>query len=513
MHIIPKPTQITQIENGEIFALTSEQKISSQADCKHLAESLNAFIAEALAYRLAETQNPDEAAISIFIDKNLTHLEDGGYQITVSQDHIQLNAYQEPGLFYAIQTLKQIIHQAAQGDQCRIPALEIEDQPQYRYRGFMFDVGRHFFGKDEVMRLIDLAALHKLNIFHWHLTEDQGWRIEIEAFPRLTEIGAWRSATGKNKTPHGGFYTQEDVREVVRYAAERYIMVIPEIDMPGHIRSAIAAYPHLGCTGEENPVATRFGIHKDIACAGKESTYEFLEQVLDEIIDLFPGSVIHLGGDEAPKKRWKACPDCQAKIKNAGLEDEEGLQGYFTNRMVKYLREKGKRVQTWNESLYSEQLDPDVVVQFWMERGGAKRMVQAINSGRQTVVSEFFHTYLDYPYGMTPLRKTFRFDPILKGIHPENAGNILGIEAPLWTEFVRDQARIDYQVFPRLSAVAELAWSDPQEKDYADFKTRLATFCRLLDHYQVGYASLHSVDPNRWQAFWQIIGHITNIFK
>jgi hexosaminidase len=386
----------------------------------------------------------------------------------------------------------------------RIPCLVIEDWPRFRWRGFMFDEGRHFHGKQTVRQLLDLMALHKLNVFHWHLTEDQGWRIEIKKYPRLTEVGARRAGTNKtilgkrhDGIPHGGFYTQEEIREIVAYAAERHITVVPEIEIPGHSLAALAAYPELSCTGGPFEVATHFGIFPDIYCAGKESTFTFLQDVLDEMMQLFPSPYIHIGGDEAPKKRWIACPDCQRRIREQGLEDEHALQVYITNRIGKYLESKGRRLMGWNQIL-EPGLSKDAVVQYWF--GDQKKLVEAIKIERRKVVmSTYLDTYLDHSYSLMPLSRAYRYDPVPPGFSAEDEACILGLEFPLWTEWVPTRARLDYQAFPRLTAMAETGWTPKEQKDYTDFRKRLEGFLERLDRLGIGYAPLKDVEPG-WLA-------------
>jgi hexosaminidase len=364
-----------------------------------------------------------------------------------------------------------------------------------------FDVCRHFFDKNQVKRYIDLLALHKLNVLHWHLTEDQGWRIEIKKYPHLTEVGAWRTGTATgfgrkqhNGIPHGGFYTQDDIREIIAFAAARHITIVPEIEIPGHSLAALAAYPELSCTGGPFEVATRFGIFPDIYCAGKEATFQFLQDVLDEVLVLFPSPVIHIGGDEAPKKRWKNCPDCQRRIHDEGLKDEHALQVYVTNRIATYLESKGRRLMGWNQIL-EPGLAQDAIVHFWL--GDRKRLVSAIKeSRRQVVMSTYLDTYLDHAYSLMPLSRAYRYDPILPGLNAEEENCILGLEFPLWTEWVPTRARLDYQTYPRLTAMAETAWTPKEQKDITSFNCRLAAFLERLDRIGIRYAPLREVEPS-----------------
>jgi hexosaminidase len=339
-----------------------------------------------------------------------------------------------------------------------------------------------------------------MNVFHWHLTEDQGWRIEIQQYPRLTEVGARRAGTQvggylsarQDDRPHGGYYSQEDLREVVEYAAERFITIVPEIEMPGHSTAALAAYPELSCRGEPIEVATRFGIHKEIFCAGKEQTFAFLEGVLDEVMAVFPGAVIHIGGDEVRKTRWKSCPDCQARMRAEGLADVGDLQDYFVRRIAAHLASKGRRAMGWNQILHDD-LAPEVICQYWAL--GLGEVLEHARADRDVVMSPALKTYLDYDYSLTPLRQAYAYEPIPARLEAEHHGHVLGLEAPLWTEFVPTLDRMDWQTYPRLTAYAEVGWSPGRKRDYADFRARLAPFLERLDLLGVRYAPLAEVDP------------------
>jgi hexosaminidase len=402
-----------------------------------------------------------------------------GYAMDVTPSGITLTAAGPAGMAYAEETLRQL--RAGAGD--ALPCMRIEDGPRFPWRGFMLDESRHFQGGAQVRKILDAMALLKMNVFHWHLTDDQGWRMEIRAHPLLTEVGSRRDGSrrdfrreGHDGVPHAGFYTQAEIRGIVEYAAERHITVVPEIEMPGHALSALAAYPRLGCTGGPYRVATGPGINGDVLCVGRESTHAFIQDVLEEVMECFPGELIHIGGDEAPRDRWKACPDCRRLARENG-RDAGAVQVLFTNRVASFLRARGRRAVGWDEIL-APGLEPGAVVQWW--RPGAARLRDALRSGHDVILSPFFDLYLDHSYSLTPLRKAHRFTAGTRRERQEGYGRILGIEAPLWSEFVWSPRRLDYQVFPRLCAYAETGWSGGGVGDYKDFERRVEAFLPSL---------------------------------
>jgi hexosaminidase len=348
----------------------------------------------------------------------------------------------------------------------------------FEYRGFMLDSVRHMQSIEEIKKLIDTLPLLKINKFHWHLTDDQGWRFESERFPQLNSA-AERPYSDFGKTyvnePHGKLYTKDEMREIVAYCAERGIEVVPEFDIPGHTSALLHAYPHLSCNEEPIEVKTCQGIFTDILCAGKDETFETVFDILADIIEIFPSEYIHIGGDEAPKKRWKECPDCQKRIKDEGLRNEEELQGWFTNKVVEFLESRGRKAIVWNESLKSG-LVKNSLVQMWMDR--KKDSVAYANKGGKIIVSDFFHYYCDYPYGMTPLKKTYNYDPILKGI--KNKNSVVGVEAPIWTEYINNFDHLCYMCFPRFTAVAETGWTEKENKNADDFCRRFEKYSAIL---------------------------------
>lgn len=508
--LIPQPQELHNRE-GE-FVLRENTIILSDLENHPNAVYLRDLLKPATGYPFPIEQAAKGAGPSIrlkLID-NPPDLGDEGYILEVSQASIDISALTPVGIFHGIQTLRQLLPAEIEsgkfvpGSIWKVPCLRIVDWPRFSWRGFMLDEGRHFLGLDNVLRILDLMALHKLNIFHWHLTEDQGWRLEIKSEPRLTEVGAWRGGTANSLLgkpdgiPHGGFYTQQQVCQVVAYAASRHILVVPEIEMPGHCLAALASYPELSCTGKQFEVAQRFGIKFDVFCAGKESVFRFLEAVLEEVLELFPSPFIHIGGDEVPKKRWKACPDCMQLLKGEKLDDMEHLQLYFTNRVAAFLSRRGRRIIGWNQAMKPGLLE-EALIQYWA--GDKKVMRDAVIAGRQVIMSPFLETYLDHSYDLTPLKRAYRFEPSFLADGMDES-NILGLEAPLWTEFVPNQRRQDYQVFPRLCAFAETGWSARKGKDYQDFLTRLNGFLQRLDQRGVGYAPPEVWDPGRIQRFF-----------
>lgn len=502
--IIPKPNVIKRYD-GTINARWLE-KIDNYTENSDLGDYARKILTETALMEIDKKMD-QKRSVTLRIDKNLKQIDEEGYKLTINDDGVLIRATNDAGIFYGLQSLKQLLKHG----EGIVPHMEIIDSPRFKWRGFMLDECRHFHGIDVVKEMLDAMAMIKLNVFHWHLTEDQGWRIEIKKYPKLTEIGSKRSFTQiggwisrKNDgTPHEGYYTQEEIREVVQYARDRYITVVPEIEMPGHCSAAIAAYPELGCTGAKINVPTNFGIKKDIYCAGREHTFEFLTDVLDEVIELFPSEVIHIGGDEVPKSRWKHCDDCQRRIHDEGLEDEDALQVYFTNRISKYLESKGRRAMGWNEIL-DDGLAEGAIGQWWAR--DKKKVLAHLRNGRDFVMSRIWYAYIDYRYELIPLWKSYKFDPVPKDLEEKYHEHVLGFEAPMWTEWVPDTGRLYWQTFPRLIALAEVGWTEPGEKDYKDFKGRLHPVLEDLEDIGVKSATVEESEPgllkrilNKWK--------------
>ena len=422
-----------------------------------------------------------DASTAIRIERAAGYAPEG-YALTIGGEGIAIEASAAAGAFRALTTLRQLAPADCERpgrcpDGWTLPAVHIEDAPQYAHRGLLLDVCRHFMEVAFVEQVLDGLALHKFNTLHWHLTEDQGWRIQIEAYPKLTETGAWR--TEDDGSTHGGFYTKEDIRHLVEYAAQRHITIIPEIELPGHSRAALAAYPELGCTGEALPVPNDWGVYKDIYCAGDEQTFAFLEQVLTEVLELFPSEYIHIGGDEAPKVRWEACAKCQRRMHTHGLPDEHALQSYFIGRIGDWLAERGRKIIGWDEILEGG-LPEGATVQSWRGLDGARA---AIASGHDAILSPTSHCYLDYPLEATDLEEVYGFNP---GEVSGGPGRVLGGEVNLWSEHA-PQHLVESKVYPRATAFAEVMWTAPERRNFEGFLDRLDAHYDRMDRMGIDY--------------------------
>lgn len=431
--------------------------------------------------------------------------EDGpeAYALRVGSDGLHLSG-PPAGLARGAATLAQVLEQHPH----ILPALDIRDYPRFPHRGLMLDVSRHFMPLPEVKRLIDEMAALKLNVFHWHLTDDHGWRIEIQWYPKLTEVGAWRERTRRghysddpaqfDDTPHGGFYTQDEIRELVAYAAERHISVIPELDLPGHSQAALAAYPELSCSGKAVPVGDNWGINEAVYCT-RESTFAFLEGVLEEVMALFPSRTIHIGGDEVRTDHWESCPDCHAVMREQGFTAVRQLEGYFIGRMARFLTGKGWRVIGWDE-MTEVNLPPGVQVMSWR---GFEGGIHAARQGHQVIMTPQSHVYLDHYQGpkdreplaiggFSDLKKVYAFGPIPPQLSPDQAKLILGGQGNLWTEYIPDAGHAQYMIFPRLHAIAEVLWTPAEKRDWANFRQRLPAVLRGLEARGVRFRPLEN---------------------
>ncbi len=466
VNLIPKPQNM--VLNEGVFALGIGTGIA--------ADSL--FSAEA-DYLKSLLNLPLKASKNQIVLNKKEGLQKEEFYLTISSDNLSIEASTSTGIMRGIQTLRQLLPTGTQISPAKIPCLEIHDFPRFVWRGMLLDCCRHFMDVEFVKRYIDLLAYHKMNTLHWHLTEDQGWRVAIEKYPKLTEIGAWR--TNKNGEKYGGFYTKAEIREVVTYAQERHITVVPEIEFPGHSVAAIASYPHLSCTGDSINVGVDWGVYKDIYCAGNEDVFTFMEDVLTEVMELFPSKYIHIGGDEAPKYRWENCAKCQKRIADEGLDDEHELQSYFITRIEKFLNKNGRQLIGWDEILEGG-LAPSATVQSWRgEEGG----IAAAKSGHDAIMSPTSHCYFDYGLDATDMKEVYHYDPIPVELTEEEAKHILGGECNMWSERA-PQHLVDSKVFPRILAMCEVLWSS-KEKDYDHFYARVQKHYPKLDALGVTY--------------------------
>ena len=432
--------------------------------------------------------------------KNITKITDtdlprnGAYTLRLTEDGSFVSAADDRGFFYAEQTLRQL--KSVYKD--RVPCLAVRDAPAFMHRGVMLDSVRHLQTMDEIKAFIDAAALFKFNVFHWHLSDDQGFRFGSEVFPELTQKASVRPSSDFGRVhdaaPYGGYYTKAEMRAIVEYCHARFMTVIPELDLPGHTSAILSVKPELSCKGADVKIKTTAGVFPDILCGGKEEVYDFLRALLDEICEVFPDAYIHIGGDEAPKKYWKTCPHCQAKMKELGFSDEEQLQGYMTKRLSAHLQARGRQVICWNETLASDILPDNLIIQNWMDK--KNQCPGFANKGGKLIYSDYYHYYTDYPYAMTPVRKTYNASLYLPGIHAASQRNCIGVESPIWTEHIRDFRRLCYMAWPRFGAVSETGWTKAENKNYRDFKCRMAKLLPLLAEMGIYAASPSEWDPH-----------------
>ena len=504
--IIPQPRYV-QMDEGT-FRIDKDTKIfldEPVEEYMRIAGFLNERLLAAAGFSLEITDEMTADGNVIFFMN--AGLPSEAYGIHVEPNRIVIDYGDGAGAFYALQTIFQLLPEEIfadsrqRGVKWEIPCLAMEDAPRFKYRGMHLDVCLHYFDVDFLKKYIDIMALHKVNRFHWHLTEDQGWRLEIKKYPLLTEKGQWRKETVVGSlnsgvydgTPYGGYYSQEQVRDLVQYAAERYVTIIPEIELPGHALAAIACYPELSCGLEDHyETATKWGVFKQVYCP-KETTFEFLEDVFDEVFELFPSEVVHIGGDECPKASWKACPHCQALICKLGLKDEYELQSWFVTRMEKYINSKGREIIGWDEILQGG-LAPNAKVMSWLgEEGG----IQAARQHHEVVMAPHQKYYLDYwqadpdsePLAMggpTTLKTMYEYEPVPEVLTPEEARYIIGVEGCVWTEYMDSPERVEYMAWPRMCAIAETGWTQTG-KDWDGFTRRLETHLGRLDRLDVGY--------------------------
>ena len=518
--VIPQPAHLTR--GTGTFLLTSATVVATDRATRQIGYQLADWLGPATGYRLTVGGAAGSATrtISLGLDTTLARLGDEGYRLSVTPTRITIRAYRPAGVFYGVETLRQLlpveIFREAQvaGVTWSVPAVEIEDRPRFQWRGAHLDVSRSFMPKEFVKKYIDLLALHKLNRFHWHLTDDQGWRLEITKYPRLTSVGAWRrgSLVGVqhryadttqwvyDSIPHGGFYTQDDAREIVAYANARFITVVPEIEMPGHAQAAIAAYPWLGNTGQQLDVLMHWGVDANILNPS-DSVIHFMQDVLSEVLAIFPSHWIHTGGDEAIKDQWKVSPVAQARIKALGVKDENALQSWMTAQMSQWLASHGRALIGWDEILEggTEGLAPNAVVMSWRGMDGG---IAAAQAGHDVVMTPTSNTYFDYYQsqdaaheplaigGFLPIDTVYAFEPVPASLDSVQAKRVLGTQGQIWTEYQRTPKNVEYMVFPRLVALAEVAWTPKDQRNFADFNARLAKHVVRLGILDVNYRPL-----------------------
>lgn len=522
VNITPVPVK-TVVQPGTFTISKATVLVLNDEAEKGTADFLNAYLNEVYGFSLQVTKAASSNYIRLATRRFVQAPQNGGrYTMNVKPAGVEIEGDSYQGTFYGLQTLIQLLP-VNKSQTLRIPNLSIEDYPRFEYRGLHLDVTRHFFPVDLVKKYIDYIALHKLNYFHWHLTDDQGWRIEIKKYPRLTSVGGYRNGTiigrypgkGNDNIPYGGFYTQDQIKEVVSYAEKRFVTVVPEIEMPGHASAAIAAFPWLSCFPQQKThipenmisraskqaagklVQETWGVFDDVFCAGNDSTFAFLQDVMDEVIPLFPSKYIHVGGDESPKTHWKLCPRCQQRIKDLKLKDEHELQSYFIQRMEKYINSKGKTVIGWDEILEGG-LAPNAIVMSWRgEEGG----IEAAKQNHSVIMTPGNYVYFDHTQtknedsvtigGHTPLDKVYHYEPIPKELPADKGKFILGAQANLWTEYIKNFRKVEYMIFPRLAALSEVLWSPKEKRNYSDFEKRLPSIFKRYELWGTNYSNAY----------------------
>ena len=537
-NIIPRPQQV-KVSNDAPFTLSAKTVISlgtNSQDMKRNANMLASYIEQATGIRPAIGKGKSGAAIILTIDKTIANAE--GYKLDADAKQIRIAGASAAGVFYGIQTLRKSLPLVnGKASKVSIPAVHIADAPRFAYRGTHLDVSRHFVTADSVRQFIDMLALHNINRFHWHLTDDQGWRIEIKKYPLLTQIGSKRAQTviGHNSgkydgKPYSGFYTQKQIRDIVKYAADRYITIVPEIDLPGHMQAALAAYPDMGCTGGPYEVWQKWGVSDNVLCAGNDKTLTFIDNVLKEITQLFPSKYIHVGGDECPKTQWQKCPKCQARIKALNLEAKDGhsaeerLQSYIITHASNYLKSLGRNTIGWDEILEGGLAEGATVMSWRGESGG----IAAAKQHHDVVMTPNSYLYFDYYQsldkaneplaigGYLPLETVYSYEPMPKELTADEARHIIGVQANIWTEYMPTFKQMQYMALPRLAALSEVQWSQPALKDYTSFTNRLTEFTHMYDRLGYNYAkhlynvAIHVDSDNKWR---EILIHMTTAGK
>ena len=519
--VIPQPRSVN-MQKGAPFLLQSSTVITYTAgnDMQRNATFLSQWINELTGVKLGvqATKGKAKSVISLVIDakaKDINNTE--GYAINITNKGIVVRGKTAAGVFYGCQTLRKTMPALKNADGSAViemPAVAITDEPRFGYRGMHLDCSRHFYKASFVKQYIDMIALHNMNRFHWHLTDDQGWRFAVDKYPKLATIASQRNGTMLghcpnviDHTPYGGYYTDEEIKDIIKYAADRYITIIPEVDMPGHMMAVLAAYPELGCTGGPYETAMRWGIFEDILCAGNPKSYEFLEAVLDKVCDLFPSRYIHIGGDEAPRTRWEKCPKCQAIIAKEGIVAKDGhskealLQGYLTHKVQAYLEAKGRRIIGWDELLGCD-VDTTATIMSWR---GSEPGAKGAKLGHDVIMTPMPHCYFDFyqtketrdePVAIgnfLDVAKVYAMQPVADGLSPEAAKHIIGVQANVWTEYITCPEYVEYMILPRMAALAEVQWMPESQKNFDAFKKRITSFRSIYDHY--GW----NVAPHLWK--------------
>ena len=515
--IIPMPKEV-QLNDDGTFVLNPKTVVYYENGLQREAQFLCEYVKDILGFALntQEYQNQLDGIILKFSPDDFAQSET--YEINITPKQVTIKGSDSAGVFYGIQTLRKSLPIGEKMDKAALPCGTIRDWPNFGYRGMHLDPCRHFMDLDSVKIYLDMLALHNMNQFHFHLSEDQGWRIEIKKYPELTEIGAYRSGTviGHNGNlydtiRHGGFYTQDELRDLIQYAAERHINIIPEIDLPGHMQAALACYPQLGCTGGPYEVWRRWGVSEDVLCAGNEEAMQFVEDVLNEVMDVFPSLLIHIGGDECPKVRWEQCPKCQAKIKELGIKGdgrfskEDYLQSYVMNRMAKVVESRGRCVIGWDEILVGNVSETAIIMSWRGTEGG----IEAARKGHDVIMAPSSHLYFDYYQsediasepmcigGYLPVERVYEFQPLPEELTPEQQKHIIGVQANIWTEYIASFRHVQYMAMPRMDALTELQWNNPQERDFEAFVERCRKMAQLYDLYHYNYAK-HIFNPQVW---------------
>ena len=532
----PKETHLSRDTSG-YFTLKPSTKVYFKDGLQREAQFLSEYVNDIMGYALKviEYQGQPDGIVLKLVPEDFGQAE--AYEINITPKQVTIIGADASGVFYGIQTLRKSLpvspidssqrtgqrgndmdESTEQLNNCQLPTVTIRDWPNFGYRGMHLDPCRHFMDLDSVKIYLDMMALHNMNQFHFHLSEDQGWRIEIKKYPELTEIGAYRNGTviGHNgqiydTIRHGGFYTQDELRDLIQYAAERHINIIPEIDLPGHMQAALACYPQLGCTGGPYDVWRRWGISDDVLCAGNEEAMQFVEDVLNEVMDVFPSPYIHIGGDECPKVRWEKCLKCQAKIKELGIKKddkfsaEDYLQSYVMNRMAKVVEARGRRVIGWDEILEGNVSETAIIMSWRGTEGG----IEAARKGHDVIMAPSSHLYFDYYQsediasepmcigGYLPVERVYEFQPLPEELTPEQQKHIIGVQANIWTEYIASFRHVQYMAMPRMDALAELQWNNPKERDFDAFVERCRKMVQLYDLYHYNYAK-HIFNPQVW---------------